>query len=114
MKDYRNFKRDPVTNKIFYADPDDLIRRGPYATPKRPIGMGLTPEQKTWLWKNWKYNSNSTFDSMAVRFNNKFSDQKLKKADIDIMKSYRRYGEVIGFKSYLANKTFTATSAEKK
>ena len=106
--DYRNFRRDPVTNKLSHTDPNDLIRSGHYSAPKRAKGKGLTPEQKTWLWENWKYNSNMTFSIMAKEFNMEFSDMKLKKVDLDMMKRYRTLGgEITGLDSYLNNKTLS-------
>lgn len=106
--DYRNFRRDPKTNQISHISPADLRRSGSYSTPKRAKGMGLTLEHKAWLWKNWKYNSNMTFDSIARNFDIEFSDMKLKKVDLDMMKRYRTLGgETNGRDSYLNNKPFS-------
>ena len=106
--DYRNFRRDPETDQLSCINPDDLRRSGYYSTPKRAKGMGLTSEHKMWLWKNWKYNSNVTFDSIARKFNIEFSDMKLKKVDLDMMKRYRTLGgETNGLDSYLNNKPFS-------
>ena len=103
--DYRNFWRDPVTNKLSYIDSNDLRRSGCYSAPKRAKGMGLTSEHKTWIWKTWKYNSNMTFNLIARKFNIEFSDMKLKKVDLDMMKRYRALGgEITGLDSYLNNK----------
>ena len=106
--DYRNFRRDSVTNELSYINPDDLRRSGYYNAPKRAKGMGLTSEHKTWLWENWKYNSNMTFNIIARKFNIEFSDMKLKKVDLDMMKRYRTLGgDENGLDSYLNNKTLS-------
>ena len=109
--DYRNFRRDPVTNELSYINPDDLRRSGCYSAPKRAKGMGLTSEHKTWLWENWKYNSNMTFNIIARKFNIEFSDMKLKKVDLDMMKRYRTLGgEINGLGSYLNNKLLSTVT----
>ena len=89
MKDYKDFKRDAETDELIHIDPNVRKRSGHYSAPKRAKGMGLTSEHKMWLWENWKYNSNVTFDSIARKFNTNFPDMELKKVDFDIMKRYR-------------------------
>ena len=115
LLDYRNIRRDPKTNKLSFIDPDDLRQSKLHRDePKRAKGEGLSSEHKTWLWENYEFNSNMTFIDISKRFNATFSDAKLKPVDLNIMKAYRRYGEVCGFKSYVNNETFTTISNNKK
>ena len=114
LLDYRNIRRDPKTNKLSFIDPDDLRQSKLHRDePKRAKGKGLSSEHKTWLWENYEFNSNMTFIDISKRFNATFSDAKLKQVDLDIMKGFRRYGEVLGFKYYVNNKTFTSISNKK-
>lgn len=114
MNDYKDFKRDPETGKLIRIDPSVRRRSGHYRAPKRAKGMGLTSEHKMWLWKNWKYDSSMTFDTIARQFNTNFSDMTLKKVDFDIMKRYRGLGgETDGLDSYLNNKPFSEITQKK-